>query len=71
MECPVCENSNMREHISHFKCGKCGTVMNKTTPAPRNLRKQEVQSLYDQTFHFLYLLWRFVVFRIAYKIVGE
>jgi hypothetical protein len=46
-------------------------VMNKTTPAPRDLRKKEVQSLYDETFHFLYLLWRFVVLRIAYKIVGD
>jgi hypothetical protein len=45
--------------------------MNKTTPAPRDLRKQEVQSLYNETFHFLFLLWRFVVFRIAYKIVGD
>jgi tRNA(Ile2) C34 agmatinyltransferase TiaS len=65
MECPVCENQ-MREHISHFKCIKCGTVMNKTH-RKADLRKQVESEIIDP-FFILQRLWKFVFLKIAGEI---
>jgi len=53
----------MREHISHFKCGKCGTVMNKTH-RKADLRKQVESEIIDP-FFILKRLWKFVFLKIA------
>jgi tRNA(Ile2) C34 agmatinyltransferase TiaS len=62
MNCPVCEN-RMREHVSHYKCSKCKTVMNKTH-RKADLRKQVESEIIDP-FFILKRLWKFVFLKIA------
>ena len=66
MNCPVCENT-MREHISHYKCSKCETVMNKTASNPRNvnLHKQIPDSQVEEILTFLKQVWKFIFFKIG------
>jgi len=63
MNCPVCENI-MNERLTHFKCSKCGTVMNKTHKKAE-LRKQIPESQLDELVTFLKQVWKFVFFKIG------